>query len=186
MKLGLVYDTETSDMPKWGSPSDAPEQPHIVELGAIVVDLDTYRLVHRVSVIVRPDGWDFDPEAGAVHGITHEHAMAVGIPEPAALSLLLDLWRACAVRIGYNESFDARIVRIALKRYQPDLAEEFKAAPAECCMQQVMQVLACKRLKLTEAYKTITGRDLVDAHSAFADAMATAELHQALRGRVPA
>jgi hypothetical protein len=41
-------------------------------------------------------------------------------------------------------------------------------------------------MKLVEAYKTITGRDLVDTHSAFADAMATLELHQALRGRVPA
>lgn len=186
MKLALVYDTETSGMPDWKNPSDGPQQPHLVELGALVVDLDTYKLVHSASVIVRPDGWEIDAETAGIHGITHEHAMDVGIPETSALALLLDLWRASNVRIGYNESFDARIVRIALKRYRPELAEEFKASPAECCMRQAQQVLGGKWPKLGDAYNTITGRVLEDAHSAFADAMATAELHKALRGRVPA
>jgi len=186
VNLALVYDTETSGIPDWKVPSDSPHQPHIVELGALVVDLDSYKLVHSASVIVRPDGWQIGTEVSDIHGITHEHAMDVGIPEASALAIALDLWRSCNVRIGFNESFDARILRIAMKRHRPEMADEFKAGPAECCMRQAAKVLGGKWPKLADAYNALTGRVLEGAHSAFADAMATAELHKALRGRVPA
>lgn len=186
MSLLFTYDTETSGMPDWKNPSDGPQQPHLVEIAALVVDADTYEIAHSVSLIVRPDGWDIGQEVAEIHGITHERAMDVGIPEQAALAIVVDLWRACGMRVGYNETFDARVLRIALKRYMPDLADEFKAAPAECCMRQAQKVLGGKFPKLADAYNAVTGRSLDGAHSAYADAVATAELHKALRGRVPA
>lgn len=177
----FVFDTETSGMPDWKNPSDAPQQPHLVEVGALVVDADSYEVVHSLSVIVRPDGWTIDDEVARVHGITHEHAMDVGIPEAAALAIAMELWRGCDRRVGYNQSFDARIFRIALKRYRPDEADDFKAAAAECCMWHAQKVVGGKLPKLADAYNHFTGRTLEGAHSAYADAMATAELHKALR-----
>jgi DNA polymerase-3 subunit epsilon len=182
----FFFDTETSGMPDWKNPSDAPQQPHIVEIGALVVDADNYEVIHSLSTIIKPDGWVIDDEVAQIHGITHEKAMDVGIPEAAALAIAMDLWRCCGSRVGYNQMFDARIFRIALKRYRPDEAEAFKAAPSECCMRQAQKILGGKWPKLADAYNNVTGRILDGAHSAYADAVATAELHKALRGRIPA
>lgn len=33
MNLALVYDTETTGLPDWHQPSDAPQQPHLVAAG---------------------------------------------------------------------------------------------------------------------------------------------------------
>lgn len=183
----FVFDTETSGMPDWKNPSDGPQQPHLVEVGALVVDADTYQIIHSLSVIVRPDGWMIDEEVAGIHGITHERAMDVGIPEAAALAIAMELWRGCDRRVGYNQSFDARIFRIALKRFMPDEAEAFKAAPAECCMLHAQKVVGGKFPKLADAYRHFIGAELEDAHSAYGDAMATARLHKALRAHpIPA
>ena len=41
MNIALFYDTETTGLPLYDQPSDDPRQPHIVQVGAILVDLDT-------------------------------------------------------------------------------------------------------------------------------------------------
>lgn len=58
----LVYDTETTGLPDWQQPSEAPQQPHIVELAALLYDTDTCELVDSMHTLVRPDGWTLVPE----------------------------------------------------------------------------------------------------------------------------
>ncbi|MGE8631698.1 hypothetical protein [Achromobacter denitrificans] len=68
-----------------------------------------------------------------MHGITTEHAAAVGVPESLALSLFLELWGR-RTRIAHNEQFDARIIRIAQHRageLEPELVV-WKNGVAEC------------------------------------------------------
>jgi hypothetical protein len=88
MKTALVFDTETTGLPLFEQPSDHPDQPHLVQLGALLVDLDTRRELASVDLIVRPDGWVIGEEVSKIHGITHELAMDVGVPEAS--------WRRCA------------------------------------------------------------------------------------------
>ncbi|KAG1311504.1 hypothetical protein G6F63_016316 [Rhizopus arrhizus] len=59
-------------------------------------------IVASLDVIVRPDGWIIPDEGAAMHGITTEHAAAVGVPESLALSLFLELWGG-RKRIAHNE-----------------------------------------------------------------------------------
>lgn len=180
MNLSLFFDTETTGLPLWKEPSEHPEQPHLVELGALVVDDDTREVVHSLSLIIRPDGWEIPAEVEAVHGISHARALAVGVPEAFALDALLELHGRCQRRIAFNKTFDERIVRIGIKRYYgteaEPVAEAFKAHPSECAMRLAHKVMGGKFPKLAEAYTHFTGEVLEQAHSAYADAEATARL----------
>lgn len=183
MKLALGYDTETTGLPLFKEPSEHPDQPHIVQLGAMLVDLDT-RIVHNtLDVIIRPDGWTISDEVAAIHGVTQERAMLVGIPEALALQLFLSLWERAQFRIAHNEQFDARIVRIGLVRHKPSMADEWKAGAAQCTQKIATPILNLpptekmvaarmrgpKSANLGEAYLHFMGKPLENAHSALAD-----------------
>lgn len=198
MNAALFYDTETSGLPLFDKPSEDPRQPHIVQLGVVLVDIDTDKTLASVDVIIRPDGWVIPEEVAKVHGITTEMAMDLGIPEGAAVEMLLELWRPAAprLRIGHNESFDARITRIALMRFCDDpLADQWKAGRAECTAVMTTKLCALppteamlragrnnfKTPKLVEAYRHVFGRELQNAHTAMADAQACREVYMAVR-----
>jgi hypothetical protein len=89
-KLILGFDAETNGIPIWKEPSDSENQPHIVQLAAILVDEDTREEVDSMDVIVKPDGWEISQEMTDIHGISMEQAMDVGIPEPEALQMYLE------------------------------------------------------------------------------------------------
>lgn len=194
-KLGLFFDTETTGFPLFSEPSDDPRQPHIVQLGALLVDLNTREILDGLDVIVRPDGWEIPPQASDVHGITTEYALEHGIPERDAISMLLAMWGAnsSVLRIGFNEPFDARILRIGLFRhFDEEGADHWKAGSAHDVMKVVTPICKLpptprmvaarrggqfKQPKLTEAHQHFFGEPLVGAHSALIDAAATMRIH---------
>lgn len=183
MKLALFYDSETSGLPLFNEPSEDPRQPHIVQLGARLVDLDDRKIISTLDVVISPEGWAIPDEVAALHGITTERAKAVGVSESLALGMLLDLWGNAEIRIGHNEQFDARIVRIAQHRFDDSDLEAWKAGAAECTQRLSTPILKLpptdkmkragftknKSANLGEAYRFFTGRDLVGAHSALVD-----------------
>lgn len=193
--LGLFYDTETQHLPLFGQPSEDPRQPHIVQLGAILVDMDSREEIEELDVLIKPDGWVIPEETIAIHGITNERALAEGIPGVEAIERLLTMWRSSPqlVRVGFNESFDARMVRIELFRYLDELAADawkealahdvMKVAspicklPATEAMKRAGRGKQFKQPKLTEAYLHFFGEPLVGAHSALVDARATMRIH---------
>lgn len=203
MNIALFYDSETSGLPLFSEPSEHPAQPHIVQLAACLVDLDTRQTIASMDVIVRPDGWTIPDQVAAIHGITTEHAWDVGVPEAQAVDMFMSLWGG-RTRIAHNESFDARILRIALKRHvdprDTNLAippsDDWKASRAECTQLLSTPILklpptekmkAAKRFhhksaNLGEAYKHFTGKELQNAHSAMADVQGCMEVYFAIKG----
>lgn len=196
MKPILFYDTETSGLPLFREPSDHPDQPHIVQLGACLVDADERRVISSIDLIVRPDGWEIPQEVANVHGITTEYAQKVGVPERLTVQALLDLERAAIYRVAHNESFDARILRIACMRFQDlDIADAWKVRAAKCTAQMSTPILALpptermravgrthhKTPNLGEAYRFFTGRELVGAHSAMVDVRACMDVFFAIQ-----
>lgn len=198
----LIYDTETTGLPLWNDPSDDPRQPHIVQLAAMLVDLDAQKTISSLDLIIAPDGWSIPPEMTAIHGIEDTYARQVGVLEELALSAFMALWLKADVRIAHNESFDARIVRIALKRHMSDapakLHDDWKAGKAECTQKMSTPILALpptdkmmkagfghkyKSANLREAYKFFYQTDFDGAHSAMADAQACAAVYYAIQGR---
>ena len=190
MAIFLGYDSETTGLPLWNDPSEHPDQPHLVQLAAILVDEDTRAHLGQMDVIIKPDGWIIPDDVAAIHGITTERAMDEGIPEKDAFEQFIELWKRCEYRMGYNESFDARIIRIATMRYSvADIIDAWKEAPSKCAMKLAKPICKIpappkarrwgpyKNPTLGEAYKHLTGMDLADAHSALADTMAAIDVY---------
>ena len=209
MKI-LAYDTETTGLPDWNQPNEAPQQPHLVELAALLFDTATGDLVEQLHAIVRPDGWTIPGDVAAIHGITTERAMDEGRPEADVVAEFLELHSRCDMRVAHNESFDARILRIAIKRYgngatgweqltqdeRDAIADTFKARPAYCTcnaakpimkLPPTEKMLANPRFRnshkppnLQEAHQHFLGAPFEGAHGALADARACAAVYFAM------
>lgn len=193
--IGLFYDTETTGLPLWKEPSDHPNQPHIVNLAAKLVDLDTREILKSMDVLVKPDGWVIPDDVIAVHGITNERAEAEGIPEREAVLQFLAMVAELAPDeqvIGHNESFDKRIVRIAVKRYLDPGTPEVQQLPSErwkdtkafctCWKARPHTKLPSNKLpKLTEAYQHFFGKPMEGAHSAGGDVDGCIAVYWAIR-----
>lgn len=208
MNLALFYDTETTGPPLFSEPSEDPRQPHMVQLAAALTCLDTRKVIASMDVIIRPNGWTIPDDVALVHGITTEHAMDVGIAEETALDMLLALWGESQPTqrtvIGHNESFDRRIVRIAIKRHidpldqgrAVPLSDLWKAGAGECTqvlstpilkLPPTAKMIAANRkhhksANLGEAYQYFTGKPLENAHSALADVQACMAVYFAIKG----
>lgn len=192
----LFYDTETTGLPLWREPSEHPDQPHIVQLAALLC-LDGVEIA-SLNAIVRPDGWTIPAETTAIHGISQERALVEGISEHQALAIFMCMVQFAERRVAHNESFDARIIRIALHRYRFSQAEEWEAGPPAYCTMRASQDL-CKlaptaamaasgRLwnkppKLGEAYQHFFGEDLSGAHDALVDVVACKRIYLELERR---
>lgn len=204
----LVFDTETTGLVLWHQPSEAPQQPHLVEIAALLFDGTTE--IDRFHAIIRPDGWEIPEEVSKIHGITTERAMDEGIPEAEALAGFLALHARADLRVAHNESFDQRILRIAIKRFgtgasgwdmltqdeRDAIADAFKAHPAYCTctaakplmkLPPTEKMLANPRFRnsykqpnLQEAHQHFLGEPFDGAHGALADAEACARVYFAL------
>lgn len=177
----LFFDTETTGLPDWKSPSESEHQPHLVQLGVILADADTREELASIDVIIKPDGWLIPDEVADIHGITTEKALAAGIPEQHALDMFLALHSQCSTRVAHNTTFDNRILRIAMKRFCPDAMpdEEWKDRERYYCT-----YMNAKKIMggnsghtLEEVYEHFTGKTMVNAHSALPDARACMEIY---------
>jgi DNA polymerase-3 subunit epsilon len=182
--LLLFFDTETSGLPLWELPSGDTGQPHIVQLAAMLVNPENRMIIQSMNVIIKPEGWEIPAEVTAIHGLTTEYAKQVGVPEAVALKLFLELWSG-RTRVGHVQSFDARIIRIATKRYcEEAVINAWKEGPAQCTASLAKPVMGIKKQpSLSDAYRHFFHKELEDAHSALADTMACMEVFFALGGK---
>lgn len=196
MRTGLFYDTETTGLPLFNEPSEDPRQPHLVQLAACLIDVDKRQTIASMNVIVEPRGWLIPDDVAKIHGITTEHAAAVGVSEHLALMMFTDLWQRAQFRIAHNQQFDERIIRIAKLRYQDrERAEAWAAGPAECTqllstpilkLPPTAKMIAARRnhhksANLGEAYEYFTGRKLEGAHNALVDVHACIDVYYAIQ-----
>lgn len=156
MKL-MATDTETSGLPDWKQPSESPQQPHICELAAIIYS-EAGEEQSRFHSFVRPDGWSIDPKAQEAHGYSVDYLMDVGRDERDVVRDYYDFQKQADIRVGHNESFDARIMRIGFKRfdicdasredeyrtqeYRDIVADEYRVRPAMCTMKLATPIVA--------------------------------------------
>jgi len=179
--LNLFFDTETTGIPDWKIPSDDPSQPHITQLAAKVVDMDTLQTINSMNVIVCPDGWTIPQDCVDLNGLTTERALEVGMPEEDVVRFFLQMWNGMKRR-AYNTTFDNRIIRIATKRYFPESVQEaWKAGDYECVMIAAKNDMGVKSVKLVDAYTHYCGESPdYPWHDAMADVDAAIAVHFAM------
>ena len=108
----LVFDTETTDLPRPHLDLDDPSQPHLLQFAGILFDEHGTELDH-LSTLVRPkSGALLSAQAFSAHGITLERAFHLGME-----SLEVFRWFASAARrarciVGHNVQFDLQIMEI--------------------------------------------------------------------------
>lgn len=192
MNLITPYDTETTGLPLFRDPSDDPRQPHLVDICILAFSVDG-TLVDSFEAMVRPDGWVIPAEVTAIHGITNEMAMDLGIPESEALDGFMAIHDRAGLRVAHNISFDDRIMRIALSRYRgKEAADAFKTTPGYCTCQNSKNLVQCpptakmiaaglgrqfKVPTVAEALRHFTGEELVGGHRARPDTEACARIY---------
>lgn len=167
-----------------------------MDIAALLYD-EQGNQVDSFEAVIRPDGWTIPDEAAAIHGITNEMAMDMGIPEAEALEGFLAIHECAGLRVAHNLPFDDRILRIALVRYRgEEAANQFRAGAGYCTCSNSTRIVQCpptakmiaagrgkqfKQPNLAEAYRFFTGEELTGAHRAKADAEGCARVYFALQ-----
>lgn len=204
MALLLVYDTETTKLPLWSQPSEHPDQPHLVELAAVLADTEKRQDIKVFNSIVCPDGWIIPDDVSKIHGITTERALAEGEPEIEVTEAFLALAAKADVIASYGIDFDLRIMRIAMLRagMAKTQIDEWKASHKFYCVQRACTPVCklpatpkmiaagrrnqAKTPNLGEAARIILGETLDGAHAAMVDVRATLRIAYALKDRITA
>jgi len=192
----LIFDTETTGLPDFRARSNDPKQPHLVQMALVTAGHDGQEADAR-TVIIRPDGWTILPELTAIHGISHERAMDEGIPEAEAVDLFLLAQSRADIRVAHNESFDRRIMRIAMTRagVRRDMIEAIEGRRSFCTCTEAKPIVNApptakmlaagfngpKSPNLAECIRHFFQEELTGAHDALVDARACARLFFAIR-----
>ena len=199
-KRVLVYDTETTGLPKFQLPSSDPTQPHLTDICAILYSMEG-EMIEVFEQLIQPKGWVVEEEAAALTGLTTEFLTINGGDEKEAVAKFGQLHKQADLRVAHNIGFDDRILRIAIKRHFGDApADRFKAAPGYCTANASKPIVQCppteKMLKsrFKNQFKTpnmqealsffYPGEVIGGAHRARPDAEACAKVFFALMARV--
>ena len=188
----FAYDTETTGLPDFKARSADPIQPHIVQLAVLLFD-DDGKEIESDCVIVKPDDWVIPEDMTAIHGISHERAMDEGIPEDEAVDLFLVRQARASIRVAHNESFDRRIMRIAMTRagYERDMIQAVEGRKIYCTCNAATPIVNLpptdkmiargmtqpKSASLIECMKHFFDEELPGAHDALIDARACARIY---------
>lgn len=191
--LLLFADTETTGIPDFPAPAEAPHQPRIASMAGILVERSSRKVLTSWHLWARPRDWEMPKELSdkMQNGLTQEALLKHGVPVEIILNLLLMAVEAGAVPVFHNAHFDAKMLRIELRRCLPDhpfsrFAQEdgglrtlctFKSCPDECRR-------ARGDRKLGTVYKWLTGKEPpANAHSAMADAMMVKDVYFGLEDK---
>jgi DNA polymerase III subunit epsilon len=192
----LIFDTETTGLPAWNDPSDAPHQPHIVDIACSLFDR-TGMEIERYDAIINP-GCEIPEGVARIHGITTSIAQAEGVEPIEAFDNFCAMAGKADVISAYNASFDLLMVRILGARVtgskwemQTGKFDIAGAATIRCELPPTERMIRAgygnqfKKPTLGEAYETLFGEALENSHRARPDCDAAARLFFHLREREP-
>lgn len=185
----LVFDTETTNLPHNSKPAGDSCQPHVVQLGAMLIDRDN-RVRAEMNLIIKPDGnWQMGEEALKAHGITVEMAEKYGVSAKGAASLFSRLLAQADVVVAHNFKFDRFLIHIMAARCGLP-AQDFTMNHSFCTMENSRSIVKCpptqkmkdkgmggyKNPSLQEAHVHFFGREFEGAHDAMADVRACRDI----------
>ena len=182
----LFFDTETTGKVDFNTAPDRPHQPRLVHFAAMLCDDE--QEIQSCNLIIKPNGWVIPESAIAIHGITTEHALAVGVDCSVARHIYTRWWNASELVVAHNSDFDTRVMDGEFLRATPELP--FR--DVFCTMRAMTPVCKLpgtysdyKWPKLQEAYRHCFGIEFDGAHNALADVRACAKIYRWLKEQKP-
>lgn len=178
----LIVDTETNKLfqrgPKDAPPiaADADGQPRMAGITMIPVGEDLQPDGDTVSTLVRPNGWEIEPDAGAVNGLTTERCELEGVDiEGPLLAFTRFIREEKRVVVAFNSQFDTKQIRGELRRAGMD--DLFLETLTICIMKAGMKLRVQKAgdkkggfPKLADVHRHFYGVDPDGQHTSLGDA----------------
>ena len=193
--LALVFDTETSGKAAFKEPSVSPLQPNLVQLGCLLVDLESGKEHAAIDLIIYPSSWDIPQEAALIHGVSTGLAKRTGVNLDTAVNIFLDLVDVCDVVVAHNIVFDKIIMERAVAMVNlangDEVIDPFEGKALFCTMRSATPIVKKKGRrplhdkdykwpKLAECIEHFFDEQLENAHSAIVDCRACARILGAL------
>jgi len=180
--IALFFDTETTGF-KHGD-----FIPEIVQIGAVVQDTVTKRILAELNVIVGANN-PIPPEVSAIHGITDELNVAFGIDSKGAENMFGLMVQMSELLVAHNISFDVGII----KDMWPVAYGLMENKEQFCTMRKAESIVGLtgthagktKYPKLVEAYRHFYGKDFDNAHDAMADVRACRDVYFGIVEELP-
>jgi len=188
--MTLIFDTETTGIPRRGAPpSDTASWPRVVQIAWLVLD-ESGREVRSRCHIVRPQGFEIPADAVRVHGITTERALREGVDLRHALLAFGEELSAATTIVAHNAEFDAGTLDAEYHRLGWKKGP-LGARPILCTMRAATNLCripggrhgAYKWPRLEELHAFLFGQAPPVTHDALADARACARCYLELRRR---
>lgn len=186
----LFFDTETTGFYQFKKPAGHPHQPYLVQLAAILVDLDTQEVLEEMDLITRPFGFEIPIQASNIHGITTAIAIEKGVPELEVLDQFQSMLDRAEKLVAHNISFDDVIMKTFYIRqereWQPpkDQFCTMKSSTSVCRIPAPRGRAGYKWPKLMEAYQVLVDTaGFEGAHDALNDVRACRDVYFALKDR---
>jgi DNA polymerase-3 subunit alpha len=183
MKICLIFDAETSGLPKFGNKSSYKgDQPWIVQISAILCSED--KILSELNTIIAPNGRKIDPKAEKTHGISAKFADEFGLNEETVADMFCEMLTIPDLAVGHNIDFDLLLVSSLLYRNNMEEAAEFLNSDdfeKFCTMKKSTNLCKIPNPRrsgfkwptLIELHNFLFGEKFDSAHSASADTHAT-------------
>lgn len=185
MKTVLGFDTETTGLFDFNKPVTDPEQPHLVQLAAILAEEETGIELASISLVIRPAGWWISDEVAMLHGISQEMAEAVGIPQAFAVQTFLNLADRATTICAHSIEFDQKVIARDLdpQLYAPGWKAQIKDR-GFCTMMAMNKIMKKgKWPKLSECYAYLFNEEISGAHNAMVDVRACLRVYHEIKRR---
>ena len=179
--MELFFDTETSGFRN----STKPNESWIVQIAAILSDEE--RVYGSINYLIKADGRTIHPKAEELHGISIEMADKYGMPELFVSGAFTLLSRHADILVCHNIGFDLPFVLDILQR--TNVKTNILSKRKFCTMLESTDICQLpgrssrlfKWPRLEELYNFCFDEELVGAHDAMVDVVATRRCYYHLR-----
>ena len=183
--MEIIIDTETTGLTRlsYANRLNYKQWPRMVQIAWALIDEGAIQI--QRSIIALPDNYTIPASATQIHGITHDVALASGIPAIQILQQLNEAFRKCDRVIAHNLQFDLGILESEALRHDFPLDLPAKRT----CTVHLGRHFLTKHAgikqggypKLSSLYERLFGFGFANPHNASADVTACFHVYKKLK-----
>jgi DNA polymerase III subunit epsilon len=179
----IVFDVETTGV---NNKNDS-----IVQLAALVFDED-FNEIDQLNVLIQQDREMTDEEIlTRVHGKTYKMCQEQGVSLAEAITRFKSMLDGCGVAVAHNMPFDEGFLKSAAAKAGVNFEINIRKMDTMVSYKDIVKCPPTEKMikagftqyknpNLTEAYNFVFGKNFDNAHDAFSDIKATAEIYKNL------